>query len=75
MKKSQNRHGVRADEKTQTSISLRGDLLAAAKKAAREDNRSLSNWLENLLSEKLNQHPRPRSKSSASEVAGMESGK
>ncbi|MCB1093324.1 MAG: hypothetical protein KDL87_17435 [Verrucomicrobiae bacterium] len=71
MKKSQSRHGVRADGKTQTSISLRGDLLAAAKKAAGEENRSLSNWLENLLSEKLGpQAPRPRSKSSASGEGG-----
>lgn len=64
MKKRQSRHGVRADGKAQTSISLRGDILAAAKKAAEEENRSLSNWLENLLSEKLGQDPRPKSRSS-----------
>jgi hypothetical protein len=70
MKKSESRHGIRADGKTQTSISLRGDLLAAAKKAAGEENRSLSNWLENLLSEKLGQSPRPRSKNSDLEGVG-----
>jgi hypothetical protein len=67
MKKKATRHGVRAEGKTQTSISLRGDLLAAAKKAAGEENRSLSNWLEMLLSEKLSQDPRPKSKNNASE--------
>jgi len=75
MKTSQSRHGVRADGKTQTSISLRGDLLAAAKKAAGEENRSLSNWLENLLKEKLEPVPRPRSKNTDSEGAGKKSGK
>ena len=51
--KKQTRHGVRADGKTQTSISLRRELLEAAKKAAERDNRSLSNWLEELLRQKL----------------------
>ena len=75
MKKKTTRHGVRAEGKTQTSISLRGDLLAAAKKAAGEENRSLSNWLEMLLSEKLGQDPRPRSKNNASEKAGRKGGR
>jgi hypothetical protein len=53
MKKKTTRHGVRADGKAQTSISLRRELLEAAKEAAEKDNRSLSNWLEILLKEKL----------------------
>lgn len=69
MKMRTSRHGVRAEGKTQTSISLRGDILAAAKKAAEEENRSLSNWLENLLKEKLGDQP-PKSKSSGSEGGG-----
>ncbi|MAS93956.1 MAG: hypothetical protein CMO55_12245 [Verrucomicrobiales bacterium] len=52
-KKPQSRHGVRAKGKTQTSISLREDLLNRAKEAAEGENRSFSNWLENLLAEKL----------------------
>jgi hypothetical protein len=75
MKKSQSRHGVRAAGKTQTSISLRGDLLAAAKKAAEEENRSLSNWLEMLLSEKLGRDPRPKSRNNASEETGRKGGR
>jgi hypothetical protein len=47
------RSHARAAGKAQTSISLREDLLAAAKAAAEADNRSLSNWLEILLKEKL----------------------
>ena len=43
----------RAESKAQTSISLRKELLDAAKEAADRDNRSLSNWLEILLKEKL----------------------
>lgn len=52
-KKTQSRHGVRAKGKTQTSISLREDLLNRAKEVAEGENRSFSNWLENLLAEKL----------------------
>ena len=52
-KKPTTRHGVRAKGKTQTSISLRADLLSEARKAAKGENRSLSNWLENILIEKL----------------------
>lgn len=51
--KKKSRHGVRADGKAQTSVSLREDLLEAARNAAAAENRSLSNWLENLLAEKL----------------------
>lgn len=64
MKKKTSRHMVRADGKTQTSISLRKDLLDAAKAAAEKENRSFSNWLETMLSEKLkeqeaaSQHPK-----------------
>lgn len=54
-KKAATRHGVRAEGKTQTSISLRLDLLERAKEAAREENRSFSNWLENLLVERLSE--------------------
>lgn len=52
MEKKARNHG-RAEGKTQTSISLRRELLEAAKAAAEKDNRSLSNWLEILLKEKL----------------------
>ncbi len=49
MPKKQTRHMVRADNKTQTSISLRADLLDLAKQAAEQEGRSLSNWLEQEL--------------------------
>lgn len=51
MKKERNH--ARSEGKTQTSISLRKDILEAAKIAAEKDNRSLSNWLELLLRDKL----------------------
>ena len=47
------RSHARSEGKTQTSISLRKDILEAAKIAAEKDNRSLSNWLELLLRDKL----------------------
>lgn len=53
MDKNRTRHGMRAEGKVQTSISLRKDLLEEAKRKAEAENRSLSNWLENLLVEKL----------------------
>ena len=53
MKKEKPRNHSRAEGKAQTSISLRRELLEAAKEAAEKDNRSLSNWLEILLKEKL----------------------
>lgn len=57
-KNAQSRHGKRAVGKTQTSISLRVDLLEQAREAAEADNRSFSNWLENLLQEKLEEADR-----------------
>ena len=53
MKKANERSHARSEGKTQTSISLRKDILEAAKIAAEKDNRSLSNWLEILLRDKL----------------------
>lgn len=47
------RHGVRAPGKTQTSITLREVVLERARAVARADGRSLSNWLEKLLIDKL----------------------
>jgi hypothetical protein len=47
------RHGQRAENKTQTSISLRLDLLSAAQEAAADEGRTFSNWLEQLLKEKF----------------------
>jgi hypothetical protein len=53
------RSHARAAGKTQTSVSLREDLLEVAKRAAEEDNRSFSNWLEILLMEKLGLPTKP----------------
>jgi hypothetical protein len=53
MKKAKSRSHDRAAGKGQTSISLRQELLDAAKLAAEKENRSFSNWLEMLLKEKL----------------------
>ena len=53
MSKPASRHGVRADNKTQTSISLRLDLLRAAQDAASTEGRTFSNWLEQLLKDKF----------------------
>jgi len=47
------RHGIRADGKTATSISLSEDLLKKAREAAEEDGRSFSNWIEQQLKEAL----------------------
>lgn len=43
------RQGQRAAGKTQTSISLRVDLLNLARAKAEEEGRSLSNWIEQLI--------------------------
>ena len=48
-KNTESRHGVRADGKTATSISISEDLLNRARNAAKEDGRPFSNWLEKLL--------------------------
>ena len=56
MKKKARNHD-RAAGKAQTSISLREDLLLAAKAAAEADSRSLSSWLEVLLKERLGTIP------------------
>jgi hypothetical protein len=48
-KGTESRHGKRAENKTQTTLSLRKDVLAWARKQAAADGRSLSNWLERLL--------------------------
>ena len=45
----ESRHGKRAENKTQTTLSLRKDVLAWARQKAADDGRSLSNWLERLL--------------------------
>jgi hypothetical protein len=57
MPKKQSRHMVRADNKTQTSISVRADLLELAKEEAAKEGRSLSNWLEQELRRKFDQRP------------------
>ena len=48
MKKA-TKQGQRAAGKTQTSISLRKDLLDWARVKAESDGRSLSNWIEQLI--------------------------
>jgi hypothetical protein len=48
-KGTESRHGKRAANKTQTTLSLRKDVLAWAREQAAADGRSLSNWLERLL--------------------------
>jgi hypothetical protein len=52
-KPSSSRHGVRAENKTQTSISLRLDLLQAAQAAAAREGRTFSNWLEQMLKDRF----------------------
>jgi hypothetical protein len=47
--KKSTRQGQRAPGKTQTSISLRKDLLDWARDKADSDGRSLSNWIEQLI--------------------------
>jgi hypothetical protein len=53
MKKPKKRSHARAPGRTQTSISLKVELLLAAKLAAEKESRSFSNWLEILLKDKL----------------------
>jgi hypothetical protein len=62
------RSHARSEGKTQTSISLRKEVLDAAKEAAAKDNRSLSNWLELLLKERLQSES---SKSGSTEEGGV----
>lgn len=47
------RQGRRAPGKTQTSISLRQDLLDWARTEAQKDGRSLSNWIEQAIRSKM----------------------
>lgn len=53
MKEKKARNHARAEGKTHTSISLREDVLAAARELAMKENRTLSNWLEVLLMDKI----------------------
>lgn len=39
----------RSEGNSATSISMRSDVLEAARSAAADENRTLSNWLETLL--------------------------
>lgn len=49
----QSRHNKRAAGKTQTSVSMRSDLLEQARAAAEAEGRTLSNWIEQMLREKF----------------------
>lgn len=53
MSQKKHRNHDRAKGKTHTCISLRQDVLETAKELAAKDNRSLSNWVEVLLMEKI----------------------
>jgi hypothetical protein len=71
MKKSTtSRHGMRAENKTQTSISLRLDLLQAAQNAAAHEGRTFSNWLEQVLKDKFPGVSSAKPKSVAAKRAG-----
>lgn len=50
----------RAPENSQTSISMRSDVLEAARAEARAEGRSLSNWLQRLLLAKFGDPPGKR---------------
>lgn len=52
-KNPNSRHGRLAEDRTQTSIRMKKELLAKCKAEAKKQNRSFANWLENLLTEKL----------------------
>ncbi len=47
------RHGMVAEDKKQTSVTMKKETLAAARAAAKKDNRSLSNWLEQVAKKAL----------------------
>lgn len=47
------RHGKRADGKSQTSLSMREDLMNRAREEAAKEGRTLSNWIEQMLKEKF----------------------
>ena len=66
-KKQSSRHMVRADNKTQTSISLRADLLERARIEAEKEGRSLSNWIEQFLKQKFPDVPTESEPDSESE--------
>ena len=52
-KNPNSRHGKLADGTSQTSITMKKELLQKAKAAAQKDGRSLSNWLEQLVKNSL----------------------
>ena len=54
-KKPANRHGQLADNRTQTSITIEKELLARLRSVAKNDGRSLSNWMEQTLKKTLDQ--------------------
>jgi hypothetical protein len=57
MTPKKSRHGRRAENKTQTSVSLSADLLEKARAQAESEGRTFSNWLEQMLKEKLRDQP------------------
>ena len=69
-KKQSSRHMMRADNKTQTSISLRADLLERARIEAEREGRSLSNWIEQFLKQKFPDMPMEPESESESESEG-----
>jgi hypothetical protein len=52
-KKKSSRHGKLAETTGQTSITMNKELLDRAKKAAKAEGRSLSNWLEQLVKKSM----------------------
>ena len=56
-KKTASRHGKLADTTGQTSITMNKELLAKCRSAARDEGRSLSNWLEQLAKKTLGYKP------------------
>lgn len=60
-KKSKSRHGKLADGRSQTSVTMDEELLEWARQQARNDRRSLSNWLAMLAEkEKKKKSPAPQ---------------
>lgn len=51
--KKESRHGKLADGTTQTSVTMKKEIMEKARAAAKADNRSLSNWLEQVAKKAL----------------------
>jgi len=56
----ESRHGKHAETTKQTSITMRKEVLERARKAAADENRNFSNWLETFLRKHFEEEDKKR---------------